>query len=175
MPKLIENLQEIILQVSRNIMMEQGYSALTIRNVAKECGIAVGTVYNYYGSKDLLAAAVILEDWNDMLHALGEKCEKAKDMREGLTSIYEDLNCFSKQYQKVWAGYSCGPGQQETYAARHKMLIRQVAAHTHLLTERFSEHGNKEMDLFLTENLMLCTGSSEMSFAAFLDIAMRAI
>ena len=175
MPKRIENLQETILQISRKIMLEEDYSALTIRNVARECGIAVGTVYNYYASKDLLAAAVILEDWNEMLAVLGEKCKKAQDMRDGLTIIYEDLNRFSKQYRKVWAGYSYGPGQQETYAARHKMLIRQIAVHTHQLTQRFSVHQNDDMDLFLTENLMLCTGGSEMSFAAFLEIVMRAM
>ena len=30
------------------------------------------------------------------------------------------------------------------------------------------------MDLFLAENILMCTGSSEMTFASFIEIALRA-
>jgi len=62
MPKRIENLRENILACAKKEMLAQGFDALNIRNVARGCGIAVGTVYNYFPSKDMLAAAVMLED-----------------------------------------------------------------------------------------------------------------
>ena len=42
MPKRIENLKETILQHARQILLEEGYGALTMRAVAARCGIAVG-------------------------------------------------------------------------------------------------------------------------------------
>ena len=46
MPKIIENPEENILSAARRLVAEQGYAAVTMRAIAKECGIAVGTFYN---------------------------------------------------------------------------------------------------------------------------------
>ena len=62
MPKIIENLREILLAASRTLLLEEGYRALTMRQVAGLCHVAVGTVYNYFPSKDMLDAHILLED-----------------------------------------------------------------------------------------------------------------
>ena len=41
-----------------------------MREAARRCGVAVGTLYNYFPSKDALAAAVMLEDWHEDLDAM---------------------------------------------------------------------------------------------------------
>ena len=43
-PKIIENVREDILKTSRELLVSEGYKALTIRRVAGICGIASGTV-----------------------------------------------------------------------------------------------------------------------------------
>ena len=53
MPKIIENIREKLLEEAKRQVMEQGYSAMTIRSVASACGVGVGTVYNYFSSKDI--------------------------------------------------------------------------------------------------------------------------
>ena len=63
MPKIIENLPQRLLEEARKQCEELGYSAMTIRSVAKGCGVGVGTVYNYYPSKDALIAEVVRTDW----------------------------------------------------------------------------------------------------------------
>ena len=50
MPKIIEGLRQRLLQEAERQLTEGGYSAMTIRSVAKACGVAVGTVYNYFYS-----------------------------------------------------------------------------------------------------------------------------
>ena len=67
MPKIINNLEENILSAARRLVAEQGYAAVTMRAIAKECGIAVGTFYNYYPSKDAMLAACLLHDWQTAL------------------------------------------------------------------------------------------------------------
>ena len=63
MPKIIDNIREQLLSEAKRQMNEYGYESTTIRSVAQSCGIAVGTVYNYFSSKDMLIASSILQYW----------------------------------------------------------------------------------------------------------------
>ena len=63
MPKIIDGLQMQILKEAKPQAFKNGYSKMTIRSVAKACDIAVGTIYNYYPSKEFLMASFILLDW----------------------------------------------------------------------------------------------------------------
>ena len=40
-----------ILKVSRRLIRQQGWPAITIRSVAAACGVSVGSIYNYFDSK----------------------------------------------------------------------------------------------------------------------------
>ena len=64
MPKLIANLRENIPAEARRLLSERGYSGLSLRELADRCGVAVGTLYNYYPSKAALIARLMLEDWH---------------------------------------------------------------------------------------------------------------
>ena len=48
-----------ILQASRTLLQEQGWTALNIRSVAAACGVSVGSIYNRFGSKSQLVAATV--------------------------------------------------------------------------------------------------------------------
>ena len=43
--------REDILQHSRQLIQRQGWGAVSIRTVAQACGVSVGSIYNYFGSK----------------------------------------------------------------------------------------------------------------------------
>ena len=43
--------KEEIIAVCQKIAKERGLEAISIRSVASECGMAVGSVYNYFSSK----------------------------------------------------------------------------------------------------------------------------
>lgn len=88
MPKIIENLRETLLAASRTLLLEEGYRALTMRQVAGLCHVAVGTVYNYFPSKDMLAAHILLEDWNDLLRSLQKKVNAAPAPMDGLEAVF---------------------------------------------------------------------------------------
>ena len=60
MPKIIENLEARLMEEAKKQVLQSGYGAMTIRSVAKGCGVGIGTVYNYYPSKDALLAAYMI-------------------------------------------------------------------------------------------------------------------
>ena len=49
-----------ILDVTLRIMSDQGAAKTSMRQLARECGINVATLYHYFESKDALLAAVIV-------------------------------------------------------------------------------------------------------------------
>ena len=63
MPKIVENVKERILLETRKQIEEFGYSKVNIRGIAAACNIGVGTIYNYFESKDVIIANFMLSDW----------------------------------------------------------------------------------------------------------------
>ena len=63
MPRIIENLESKLIAEAHRQVEQSGYGAFTIRSVATACGVDIGTVYNYFPSKDDLLAAHLPDDW----------------------------------------------------------------------------------------------------------------
>lgn len=57
--------RDAILEASRGLLRERGWSALNMRSVAAECGVAVGSLYNYFPSKTELVMATVESVWQD--------------------------------------------------------------------------------------------------------------
>ena len=55
--------KEDIIAACQKIAKEQGLEAISMRSVASECGMAVGSVYNYFPSKSELLCATIENIW----------------------------------------------------------------------------------------------------------------
>ena len=58
--------EEEILKVSCGIVAKKGIAAVNMRTVASECGIALGSLYNYFSSKSELLSATIEAVWKDI-------------------------------------------------------------------------------------------------------------
>ena len=82
MPKKIAELREKMIAYARQALLQEGTSALTVRSTASACGVAVGTVYNYFPSKEGLIEAVILADWEVMLAGLRKQLKRDNKERE---------------------------------------------------------------------------------------------
>lgn len=103
MPKTLTNVKEDILAVTRQMIKESGYSELNIRNIAARCGVAVGTVYNYYSSKDEIITEILLTEWNLMLRRI-DQSSKASTYSpiDRLETIYKELNNFMINVHGQW-------------------------------------------------------------------------
>ena len=101
MPKIIENLREQITQEAKRQLFSQGYGKTTIRSVASACGIGVGTVYNYFKSKELMISAFMLDDWHeciDRINALDKS-----DFEGFFTGLSSILSSFNEKYQTLYS------------------------------------------------------------------------
>lgn len=125
MPKIIENVRETLLAEAKRQISERGYGSTTIRSVAAECGIAVGTVYNYFDSKDMLIASFMLDDW--LLSTDLIRNAPTADPREYLLAVYSALCTFSGKYSALFSDKEAAKAYNSAFGERHKQLRAQLA------------------------------------------------
>lgn len=127
MPKIIENLPRRLLEEARRQIEESGYGSLTIRTVAKNCGVGVGTVYNYYRSKDELVAAFMLEDWMVCMNAVRACGETAEAAEPVLRAVHEGLAAFIGQHQAVFRDEDAAVAFSGSIGRYHALLRAQLS------------------------------------------------
>lgn len=139
MPKIINNLEENILSAARRLVAEQGYAAVTMRAIAKECGIAVGTFYNYYPSKDAMLAACLLHDWQTALASAGERTAAAQSAEEAVGAVFDAVRAFQEQNRSIFSDEGARSSAAGALQSRHAQLRAQIAALLEAPCRRFSD------------------------------------
>ena len=125
MPKIIENIREELLCEAKRQITERGYQNTTIRSVAGECGIAVGTVYNYFKSKDMLIASFVLKDWMECLEAIASMSKS--DRYLFLRSMHEELISFAAKHEALFSDKEAAKAFGMSVSERHGQLRDQLA------------------------------------------------
>ena len=127
MPKTLLNVKEDILQATREIMAEQGYHNLNIRDIAKRCGIATGTFYNYFQSKQEVLVVMMAEDWSRMKKRIEAGLESQEQPKERLRVIFEELSRTVQDVHTLWVEGIPAYMQENSFAKAQK-LKRQLRA-----------------------------------------------
>ena len=108
-----------ILKISRELIQQNGWAAVNIRAVAAACGVSVGCIYNYFGSKTELVSAAVESIWNDIFHHPEDE------------AVFQDtLSCIRWMYRQM--EYGCQHSSEKSAA-----LIRLPTA-----SSRCGRHGS---------------------------------
>ena len=126
MPKIIEDVENRILRAARERLLGGDLSSFSARGIAEDCGIAVGTIYNYFRDKESLMGAIMAQDWQAELTKAGEKIAAAPSVERGILCLYEAMVRFSRVYESVWAAAPTGEGFGSLYRSRHRLLLSQL-------------------------------------------------
>ncbi len=127
MPKIIENLREKLVFEARRQVHQQGYAALTIRSVATTCGVGVGTVYNYFASKDALVAAFMLEDWQKSIAIIQSAADENQSPQPVFTCIHRQLLDYTALHQAVFTDEAAVASFSGAPSPYHSLLRHQLA------------------------------------------------
>src|SRR6476646_6389976 len=65
--------RERVIQAALELGAAGGYDAVQMRTVADTAGVALGTIYRYFSSKDHLLAAALVEWVDDLERRVGQR------------------------------------------------------------------------------------------------------
>ena len=128
MPKLLENVRQDLLEEARKQINEIGYEKITMRNIASGCGIAVGTIYHYFSSKDMLIASLMLEDWLIIMDQMRSDCAGAENVLQAAKIIYEGIRSYTNSFLPIFTDRSASKAAGQVYHQRHLMLRDQLSS-----------------------------------------------
>jgi AcrR family transcriptional regulator len=103
-------------QAARKVFLSRGFQSATIQEIAERAGIAKGTVYLYYKSKDDLYAALLLpalEFLNERFSALLAEVERGRFARGGelfdaLADVFLELLRRDPEVGMIYEGFQVG-------------------------------------------------------------------
>lgn len=112
--------KEEILKASRELIQQQGWSAVNIRSVATACGVSIGSIYNYFNSKADLVAATVESVWCEIFNH-PEDIEVFQDIQTCISWIYRRMEYGYKKYPGFFTLHSLGFMREEKADGKRRM------------------------------------------------------
>lgn len=86
-----ESKKELIRQAAVRVIARDGYYNTKTAKIAEEAGVAVGTIYNYFDSKDDILEYIFKVEFEKRIDYL-------KKMKDKDITVHEKLSCFIKKH-----------------------------------------------------------------------------
>ena len=152
-----------ILESAKNRLLQTSVETFSMRNIARDCNISPGTIYNYFPDKNALIAAIMIEDWHKALSEMETGVNAAGSFSEGLEKIYNAITGFAGQYLKVWSGYQDTGNYVSIHGRRHRELIDEINRNTRKLLIRFADEDALTISRLLSESILTTSLHEEIT------------
>lgn len=177
--------KEAIMRVCKGIVSRQGLAALNMRAVARECGTALGTLYNYYSDKDELVLATIGSIWHDIFRA-PRGCTGSRLFTEYVGGLFGNIRSVSVDYPGFFAAHSAaaagiGGGKareamDKCYAEIKEELLSALRSDANVKPAAFSGGFTQEAFVkFVLDNIILLLSQPEPDIGILTEIIRRTL
>lgn len=89
--------KEDILSVCKQMMHQSKLQTLTIREVAIECHVSIGSIYNYFPSKNELIVATIASIWTEIIDSC-KLIQNQKEFSQNVSDLFQSILQGSQKY-----------------------------------------------------------------------------
>ena len=171
MPKDLGDVHEQIISAAKEMLLQN--ESFSIRALSTKVGIATGTVYNYFPTKEAVIAAVMSEDWQKTLQEMDRTAEEAPDLKEGCREIYRELRSFIQIFESVWIAFGRGSRYESARASFHMRFRSALTERISTLFVRFNCPISPELLAVFGEILITAAIGTDLSrkdYEAFLDL-----
>lgn len=113
--------EEKIVAAALHAAKRDGIDQISIRTVAKECGIAVGSIYNYFPAKADLVIAVVEKFWKDIFSPLISSLSTGNDFTGIIHGLYQAADASLGRHQRFFNGHPSLISSKHREKGRHVM------------------------------------------------------
>lgn len=103
MPKIIKDVEQSVFKAVMAVMTTDGIDQLNMKRIAKESGIAVGTLYNYFPDREELISKAIQYSWNQSFQVLDDVLNGSEDSLTKWLVFHDTL--YSEMSQRKAVGH----------------------------------------------------------------------
>ena len=157
MPKIIENVRGKLIDEAKEQIALNGYESVTIRSIAKGCGLGLGTFYNYFKSKDLLIATFLLEDWKERIKNITEKHATESNPMVVVNDLHNEVTSFIKEYNSIFTSPTAIKSFSMSGPGYHKFVRNQVAEPIYNSCVLAGIENAEFLSLFVAESVLTWT------------------
>jgi AcrR family transcriptional regulator len=94
--------RNLILEAARELFAVKDFRQVTVREIARQAGVSVGTIYNYYTNLDQLFLDIFLQCSEEITARIDRQAEKSAPSLDDVCRIYVDyLNTNMTFYQMM--------------------------------------------------------------------------
>lgn len=184
MNKIITS-QEAILSVGKEIVIENGLQGLNMRDLAKRCGVATGSIYYYFPTKSDLIVATIESIWKDIMQ--GNKVSKDQsNFVDSIQSLFLNILKGLEKYPYFFSSHSMNVEAFDKIKGRDSMnkyfshikdgLMTILNTDIYVKSDTFSSSFTKEDFIdFVISNLVTLLMKQANSCDFLLDVIRRII
>jgi AcrR family transcriptional regulator len=158
--------EALILQAAEEVMLEKGYHALSMDEIAAQVGIAKGTLYLHFARKDDLVFRLLEHELQNILRMIERTTMMEGTARIKLTVILETLyqRLLGKHGQLLYI-LNNSTELQATVREKHTKVLRQVADRITALLDEGKAAG--AFDPLIPTEVMVSTFFSVLSPRAY--------
>jgi TetR/AcrR family transcriptional repressor of bet genes len=153
-----EERRKQIVEAASLCLAEEGVERLTLRRVARRANVSIGMITYYFGSKDELLVATLLESSRRVREAIQETAGEAVDTMAGLRIAFQfALKNADPLYWPLWFTYAARAGQEPELHAHHVQRVAGLRDFTLVAIENEMAAGrlNPKLDPRFVANLFV--------------------
>ena len=138
-----------ILESSQQLFAAQGFEAATTRDIARAAGIGVGTLFNYFATKEAVAQCLLSEAYEsaaakfaaEIARTAADPLSLEEELFAHIAAVLRRLRPFRKYLSAVLDTQFASPagqnGEAASFQAAHLETVGQIAAR-HAVSESFA-------------------------------------
>ncbi len=111
-----------IIAAGKAIVLEEGFEAISMRKVADKCKVAIGSLYNYYPSKEDLIIGIIASIWDEAIFDLSAVAQ-GQSFAMTVKILFTEIEAVNAQYPAFLSLHAVGLGQKAKIRGRTVMDV----------------------------------------------------
>jgi len=181
MRKKDETLRETLLDCARVITDAEGPEAINIRVIARQAGVSIGTVYNYFSNKDDMLLALTEEYWKKTLSEMFEEVTAGSfygQLEEMFTFLSRRIHSSAGILMRSLSNIEVvgRDRMQSMQEALKENIIQRMRLDNNVRVDIWNETFTKEQYAhFIIMNMMLHLQMKASTFEFFIEIVKRTI